>query len=158
MTATLNEEFTSHKKPGQLTEVTMRIASSILVLCTLAIITLGPALSAYEVPRNTPLIYACEITQRFKKSTPWTGDLTIKINDEGILSGQYRSTSIRPDPFRGSTVLLTGALNGTSIRIDFSTSGRSSVRGSISQDGIVGTFYDPSNRLFDFNAVRVSRE
>jgi hypothetical protein len=124
----------------------------------LAVIAVVPALSAYDVPRNTALIYACEITQRFKMSAPWTGDLVIKVNDEGIVSGQYRSTSIRPDPFHGTTVLINGGLSGDFIRINFSTSGRSSVKGTISQDKIVGTFYDPANKPYDFNAVRVSRE
>jgi hypothetical protein len=130
----------------------------IYALCALIAIGVAPALSAYNVPRNTPLVYFAEISQRFRNSLPWTGDLVIKVDDEGLVSGQYRSTSIRPDPFRGSTALINGAVNGEFIRINFNASGRPSVRGTVSEDRIVGTFYDAANRLFDFNAVRVSRE
>ena len=136
----------------------MRFIPIVVVAVCALTICLGPAVCAYAVPRNIPLTYACEISQRFKMSTPWTGDLVLTVNDEGIVTGQYRSTSIRPDPFRGKTVLLSGGLNGDSIRISFSTSGRSSVKGTVSQDKIVGTFYDPANKQYDFNAVRVSRE
>ena len=91
-------------------------------------------------------------------SSPWTGDLVISVNDEGIVNGQYRSNSIRPDPFHGRTVNVTGGLTGESIRLSFSTSGRTSARGTISGDGIVATFYDPNNKTYDFKALRVTRE
>ena len=115
-------------------------------------------MSAYEVPKNQTLIYAVEITQRFKMSSPWTGDLSIKISDSNIVSGQYRSNSIRPDPFHGSIITVSGGLSGDFIRINFGTMGRMSVKGNIAEDKITGTFYDTNNKPYDFNALRVTRE
>ncbi len=129
-----------------------------LLAVALLVVCLGPALSAYEVPKNQTLIYAVEITQRFKMSSPWTGDLSIKISDSNIVSGQYRSNSIRPDPFHGSIITVSGGLSGDFIRINFGTMGRMSVKGTIAEDKITGTFYDTNNKPYDFNAVRVTRE
>lgn len=129
----------------------------LLILCLL-VASLAPALSAYEVPKNHPLVYAVEISQRYKMSNPWTGDLRISVNDGNIVSGQYRSNSIRPDPFNGSTVNVTGGVSGDFIRISFGGMGRMSAKGTISADKIVGTFYDASNRMYDFSALRVTRE
>jgi len=91
-------------------------------------------------------------------SHPWTGDLTLTVSASTILSGQYRSNSIRPDPFRGSIVHVTGGVNGDSIRISFGTTGRITVRGTISVDEIRGTFYDANNKTYNFSALRVTRE
>ncbi len=120
--------------------------------------SLAPAASAYEVPRNHQLIYAVEITQRFKMSSAWTGDLVITVNDAGIVSGQYRSNSIKPDPFRGSIVNVSGGLSGDFIKISFGTMGQMSVKGTISEEKISGTFYDTNNKTYDFVALRVTRE
>jgi hypothetical protein len=128
------------------------------VFVLLVLASLAPAASAYEVPRNHPLIFAVEITQRFKMSYPWTGDLTITVNNEGIVNGQYRSNSIRPDPFNGQIIHVTGGLSGNSIRIGFGTMGRMSAKGTIEDDKITGTFYDASNKTYNFNAIRVTRE
>ncbi len=130
----------------------------ILVSALLLVAGLAPAASAYAVPRNQQLMYAVEITQRFKMSAPWTGDLAITVNDEGIVSGQYRSNSIRPDPFNGKTVHVSGGLSGDFIRISFGTMGRVSAKGTIAEDKISGTFYDANNKTYDFVALRVTRE
>jgi hypothetical protein len=129
-----------------------------LLAIALLVASLAPALSAYDVPKNQPLIYAVEITQRYKMSAPWTGDLSITVSDSNIVSGQYRSNSIRPDPFRGSIVHVSGGLSGDFIRISFGTMGKMSAKGTISADKIEGTFYDPNNKMYDFSALRVTRE
>jgi hypothetical protein len=130
----------------------------IFVVALLLVASLAPAASAYAVPRNQQLIYAVEITQPFKMSAPWTGDLAITVNDEGIVSGQYRSNSIKPDPFNGRTINVTGGLSGDFIRISFGTTGRMSAKGTIADDKISGTFYDTNNKMYDFVAQRVTRE
>jgi hypothetical protein len=136
----------------------MRTTRQAMLIVLLLVASLAPALSSYDVPKNQPLIYAVQITQRFTMSHPWTGDLTITVSDSNIVSGQYRSNSIRPDPFRGSIVNVGGGVNGDSIRISFGTTGRISVRGTISADEITGTFYDANNKTYNFSALRVTRE
>jgi hypothetical protein len=136
----------------------MRTTRPAMLIVLLLVASLAPALSAYDVPKNQPLIYAVEITQRYKMSHPWTGDLTITVSDSNIVSGQYRSNSIRPDPFNGSIVPVTGGVNGDFIRLSFGTMGRMSAKGTISADKIAGTFYDANNKMYDFSALRVTRE
>ena len=86
------------------------------------------------------LQYRVEIKPRNTNALPWTGDLTIRINPEGIINGTYRSTSIRPDPFRGNIITVTGGLSGNNIRLDFGISGNFPVRGEYYVgEGIVGT-------------------
>ena len=131
---------------------------SILIVALLALVaSLVPA-AAYDIPKNTQLIYECQITNKFKKSAPITGVLLFKVNDEGILNGEWRDNSIRPDPFYGSIVLVNGGISGDFVKVRFGTTGAVTVKGKISNDGIVGTFYDSNNRTYDFNAVRVTRE
>lgn len=69
-------------------------------------------------------------------------DLTIRINPEGIVNGTYRSTSIRPDPFRGNIITVTGGVSGKNISLEFGTSGNFPVKGEYYVgEGIVGTAY-----------------
>ena len=91
------------------------------------------------VPVGTPLKFHCQWTQRFGRGTPWTGDMTIKDNAEGIINGTYRSTSIKPDPFYGKIITVTGALTGKSIRLSFGIVPNVTVRGELVKGGIQGT-------------------
>ena len=133
----------------------VRLTSSVIT-ALLLVVTHVPAAPAYNVPRNVPLQYAVEISQRYKMSTPWTGDLSIKVNSDGIVNGQYRSNSIRPDPFHGTIVNVTGGLSGDYIQMSFGTGGRVSAKGTVSADKIEGTFYDTKNTRYDFLARRVT--
>lgn len=131
----------------------------VLLVSLLAVAgSLVPAASAYEIPKNTQLIYEAQITNRFKKTAPFTGVLLFKVNDEGILNGEWRDNSVRPDPFYGGIVLVNGAINGDYVNIRLGSSGKVTIKGKISDEGIVGTFYDANKRTYDFNAVRVTRE
>lgn len=117
--------------------------------------TVASASPDYSVPRGTTLAYSVEITPRMRMGVPWTGALAITVNTAGIISGKYRSNSVRPDPFYGKTILVSGGLtSGDRIRLSFGTS-RASVKGTISDEKIVGTFYDARNHLYDFVARRV---
>ena len=136
----------------------MRLLRFGIFTAALLFASFAPAASAYQVPRNQTLIYAVEITQRYRMSSAWTGDLAITVNDKGIVSGQYRSNSIKPDPFRGQTVHVTGGVSGDFIRISFGTMGHVSAKGTIAEDKITGSFYDTNNKTYDFNALRVTRE
>ena len=136
----------------------MRTIYVLIVSLSALAASLAPAVSAYEIPRNTQLIYECQIINKFKKTAPITGVLLFKVNDEGILNGEWRDNSIRPDPFYGSIVLVNGGISGDFIKVRFGTAGNITAKGKISNDGIVGTFYDLNNRTYDFKAVRVTRE
>ena len=127
------------------------ILSAVLLLASLA-----PALSSSSIPRNQSLVYEVRISQRMRQSTPWTGVLTVTINDQGIVNGRYRSNSIRPDPLRNQIIIVTGGLNGENISLSFGTSGRMSVHGTITEDGITGSFRSGTNQPLDFDALRVT--
>jgi hypothetical protein len=133
----------------------MRALFGTLLLVGLLSVGATAAPARYAPPRNTPLSYEVRITGRFAHAAPWTGILILTITGQGIVSGQYRSTSVKPDPFFGRITNVRGGLSGTSIRIDFNTSGTYQLKGTLEKDKIVGTFYDPRRRMYDFRAVRV---
>ena len=133
-----------------------------IYVMTLAVIalfaSLVPPASAVEIPRNTQLIYECQIINRFRKTAPMTGVLLFKVNDEGILNGEWRDNSVRPDPFYGSIILVNGGISGDFVKIRFGTSGAVTVKGKITDTEIIGTLYQPNNATYDFKAIRVTRE
>jgi len=89
-----------------------------------------------------PLYFIVNIKPHNTQQHPWTGDLTLKINAEGIINGTYRSTSSRPDPFRGNIITVTGGLNGKNIHLDFGSKGYFPVKGEYhAGEGIIGTAY-----------------
>jgi hypothetical protein len=95
--------------------------------------------AASVLPVGTPLAYHCQWTQRFRNTTPWTGNMTITVNAEGIINGQYKSTSIKPDPFYGRIITVTGGSTGKDIRLSFGVSPSLTVRGEVASNGIQGT-------------------
>lgn len=131
-----------------------RIALAVFVLAALAV-SIAPVSADWSVPRGKPLGYEVQITKRFSHGSSWTGALAITVNEQGIVSGQYKSTSAKPDPFYGKIVNVTGGLSGTNIRLDFNVQGTYQAKGTISEDKIVGTFYDPRMTTYDFVAKRV---
>ncbi len=101
--------------------------------------TPAPSGAPLTVPVGTALKFHCQWTQRLGSGTPWTGDMTIRDNAEGLINGTYRSTSIRPDPFYGKIVTVTGAINGKSIRLSFGIIPSVTVRGELVKGGIKGS-------------------
>ncbi len=101
--------------------------------------TVQPSTPPTAIPIGTPLKFHCQWTKRFSQGIPWTGDLTIKDNAEGIINGTYRSTSLKPDPFYGKIVTVTGAVNGTNIRLSFGIVPSLTVLGQLVKGGITGT-------------------
>lgn len=104
------------------------------------------------------LRFIVNISPQNVKSVPWTGDMTLKINPEGIINGTYRSTSVRPDPFYGKIVTVTGGLTGgNNIRLDFGAKGYFPVKGEFHPGaGIVGTARMKST-MYDFVAKQESK-
>lgn len=106
---------------------------------------------------STPVLknaqFTVGITARLGGGAPWTGVLTLSINPDGIVSGQYRSTSIRPDPFYGKSLFVTGGVTGKNIHFSFGARGRASVQATFHHNNLVGTMFLGS-RLYDFVAQR----
>jgi hypothetical protein len=104
-----------------------------------------PAASAHAAvsPQpGHPLYFIVNIKPHMTQTQPWTGDLTLKINPEGIINGTYRSTSTKPDPFHGKIITVSGGLNGKNIHLDFGAKGYFPVKGEYHPGaGIVGTAY-----------------
>jgi len=121
-----------------------------LLLCVVAV--LGAQTSATAALSNAH--YRCGITPRIGGGVPWTGNLTLSISADGIVNGSYRSASIRPDPFHGKTMVVTGGSTGNSIHFAFGMSGRPSVQAHFHGRDIVGTMFS-STRMYDFVAQRV---
>jgi hypothetical protein len=94
---------------------------------------------ASALPVGTPLAYNCQWTQRLRNSAPWTGNMTITVNAEGIINGKYKSTSIKPDPLYGRIITVTGGLTGKDIRLSFGVVPSLTVRGEVMSNGIQGT-------------------
>jgi hypothetical protein len=120
-----------------------RFATLALILTVLVLASVQAA-SAQTTPAagSQPLNFLVNIKPHNSNQQPWTGDLTIKINPEGIITGTYRSTSTRPDPFRGNIINVTGGLSGKNINLEFGTKGYFPVKGEYEAGaGIVGTAY-----------------
>ncbi len=78
---------------------------------------------------------------------PYSGILKLKFNN-GIVSGTYEATSVRPDPLYGKTIAVSGNVSEGHITLNFSTFGGFTVRGTVAGDGeisgtatIKGQFY-----------------
>lgn len=78
---------------------------------------------------------------------PYSGILKLKFNN-GIVSGTYEATSVRPDPLYGRTIAVSGNVSEGHVTLNFSTFGGFTVRGTLAGDGeisgtatIKGQFY-----------------
>jgi len=136
------------------------VAFSLAPTCALAD-TGSPAPAAHSAApaaASQTLHFIVNITPRMSKSVPWTGDLTLKINPEGIINGTYRSTSVRPDPFYGKITTVTGGLKGQNIRLEFGAKGNFPVKGEYHAGaGIVATAHTRSGQIYDFVAKQESK-
>lgn len=116
--------------------VTMAILVPAVVVADEESSPMAPASTAH------PLYFTVNIKPHTTNQHPWTGDLTLKINSEGIINGTYRSTSSRPDPFHGQLITVTGGLSGTNIHLEFGSKGYFPMKGQFhAGQGIVGTAY-----------------
>ena len=96
--------------------------------------------SPLALPVDHQLTYNCQWSPRVGHGVGWTGTLTMRVNAEGVISGTYRSTSVRPDPFYGRTITVSGGLTGgNNIRLSFGISPNVTVRGVVVKNGIQGS-------------------
>lgn len=97
------------------------------------------AASPLALPVEQSLTYHCQWTQRLKSGIGWTGTMSIRVNAQGLINGTYKSTSIKPDPFYGKIVTVTGGLSGKNIRLSFGIVPSVTVNGEVVSNGIQGT-------------------
>jgi hypothetical protein len=79
---------------------------------------------------------------------PYSGTLKLNFN-HGIVSGTYRSESVRPDPLYGRIIAASGGVSQGHITLTLQAPGGFTVRGTIAEDGeisgtatIRGQFYN----------------
>jgi len=102
------------------------------------------------------LHFVVNITPRLLGGVPWTGELTFRVSPDGIINGTYKSTSVKPDPFYGKIITVTGALSQKNIRLEFGLRGNFAVDGTYEPGvGIVGTALSARGAWYDFVAKQV---
>jgi hypothetical protein len=94
----------------------------------------------FALPVGQPLGFRTEINRLNSVDAPYTGALVFKLNQNGILNGLYESDSIRPDPFYGQQIPVTGTLSGNNIRVQIGTgAGAVVINGTTNGHGITGS-------------------
>ena len=130
-------------------------------LIALAATSVAAGAFASPTPNTSPMahpsppaaLYHCTWSRRFGGGIGWTGDLTIRINQEGIINGSYRSTSIKPDPFYGRIITVTGGRTGNNIRLSFGVVPSITVRGDYESGKITGSAMIKTT-TYDFKAIQ----
>ena len=125
-----------------------------ILFCVFAMSEAALASAAAATMPET-LNFHTSLTKTTGMSSPWTANLTLKVNAEGIVSGTYRSTSIKPDPFYGKIIQVRGGLTGENIHFSFVNEGNVRFSGKLDAAGIVGTAFF-KNSMMNFVAKRVS--
>jgi hypothetical protein len=113
-----------------------RIALLIAILASRAL----PALAVAVHGRVWEATYVAAYQPTFgPTSVPHSGIMKLRFNN-GIISGTYESTSVRPDPLYGRTIPVSGNVSEGQITLIFQTFGGFTVRGTLAGDGeISGT-------------------
>lgn len=115
------------------------VATAVTAAAPRAFASPSPGMAPMPHPSPPAALYHCTWTKRFGGGIGWTGDLTIRVNEEGIINGTYRSTSIKPDPFYGKIVTVTGGRTGKNIRLTFGIVPSVTVRGDDEGGNITGS-------------------
>lgn len=68
------------------------------------------------------------------QGVPFSGTMQLKFN-HGIISGTYRSDSVRPDPLRGRIVNVTGNFSESHLTLILQGANGFTVRGTLASDG-----------------------
>ncbi len=126
----------------------MKRSRLVALIASLAFLQTMPARAAVLHGHVWEATYVAAYQPTFGPSkVPNSGILKLKFNN-GIISGTYVSTSIRPDPLYGRTIPVSGNVSGGQITLNFSTFGGFTVRGTMAGDGeisgtatIKGSFY-----------------
>src|SRR5271165_753302 len=121
-------------------ERTGLIVRTLLAGLIAAVICVASALpsGAAPTPPQTVAGGILPVGQNLHYYCDWTGDLKFSVNADGIVNGTYRSNSVRPDPFYGKIVTVTGGVTGTNIRLSFGIVPNISVRGTVANNAITG--------------------
>ena len=119
--------------------LTTLVAVAAVAITSNAFASPTPSVSAMPNASPPAALYHCKWSKRFGGGVGWTGNLTIRINEEGIVNGTYRSTSIKPDPFYGRIITVTGGRTGKNIRLSFGIVPSVTVRGDYESAKITGS-------------------
>lgn len=120
---------------------------SLTIATVVATIVGAPCAAIAE--RHTATYAVSYNTRTRPSSTPFTGQMTLTFNN-GIISGRYTDTSIRPGgPLANMrNEMVSGGMSNGAVNL---TIGRFSVHGSIHDNAISGTMLVRSTP-FDFRA------
>jgi hypothetical protein len=92
------------------------------------------ALAIVTTPGH-PLHYVAAMRPQSSQGVPFSGALVLSFSRDGIVSGTYRASSIRPDPMNGKIIPVTGGVTGKNIHLSFGMGGNFSVSGTIDAHG-----------------------
>lgn len=106
-------------------------------------------------PVGQPLGFRTEINRLHSTDAPYTGALVFKVNQNGILNGLYESDSIRPDPFYGQKIPVTGTLSGNNIRVQIGTGARAIVINGTANDHAISGSATMRGAVWVFKGERV---
>jgi hypothetical protein len=126
--------------------------STTALFALLYALTLQPALAAVEHGRVWHATYVAAYQPTFgRQGVPYSGTLNLKFNN-GIVSGTYRSDSVRPDPLYGRTINVSGGVSEGQITLDFKASGGFTVRGTLAGNGEISGTATINGHFYSFLA------
>ncbi len=109
----------------------------------------------YPFPVGVPQGFRTELNRLNAVTAPYTGALVFKLHENGILTGEYESDSIRPDPLYGQRIPVTGTISGTHIRLQIGTGVHAiAINGTVNEQNISGSVMRRDG-VWTFKAVRV---
>lgn len=122
-----------------------------LLLAILASQTL-PALAVVVHGRVWEATYVAAYQPTFgPTSVPHSGIMKLRFNN-GIVSGTYESTSVRPDPLYGRTISVSGNVSEGQITLILQTFGGFTVRGTLAGDGEISGTATINGHFYSFLA------
>jgi hypothetical protein len=83
------------------------------------------------------------------QGVPYAGDLKLSVN-HGIITGTYTSISVRPDPYYGRIIQVTGGVKGGGINLRIGNI--SLPNGTIAKDGTIQGTANWNGKLYNFLA------
>jgi hypothetical protein len=85
------------------------------------------------------------------QGVPYSGTMKLTFN-HGIISGTYTGESVRPDPYYGRILSVSGGVQGGHIMLNVGGSGGFSVKGTLSSDGEISGTATIKGRFYNFLA------
>jgi hypothetical protein len=126
-------------------------ALRIVVLALLGVCSAGG--SALAVAGHGP-VWSADYVAAYQptfgtQGVPYSGDLKLTFN-HGIITGTYTSASVRPDPYYGRIVQVTGGYKSGQINLNIGNI--SLPNGTIAKDGTIKGTANWNGKLYNFLA------